>query len=250
LNERYTELEGVTSQAGPWQEAIEERAMRLALVKGKAKPMVPVGPGGVNSTFELELEGVGHTVYKPRKGEIDCRRPITPGTFYLREAAAYRVDRRFGFELVPITVIRTIDGDIGSIQKWVELERYFITDYTRLDQARMAVLDYILANTDRHGINWRTQDSARPAAVDNGLCLPRDTSYPLRSKWVQRMVGKELPEEVQRAVLAVDIDDAVIVLEELGIESQAVDGFRARLDEVRSQSRIVGTAWGGPIIAV
>jgi hypothetical protein len=247
LNRRNTELEGVRIQAGPWQEIADEQAVRSAAMKEKPKPIVTLDPTGVNRTYELELEGIGHTVFKPRKGEIDCQRPITPGSYYVREAAAFRVDWRFGFDLVPITVIRTIDGDIGSVQKWVELDRYFITDYTSLDQARMAVLDYILANTDRHGVNWRTQDDGRPAAVDNGLCLPRDGSYPIRSKWVKRMVGKELPDELKKAILAVNLDDAAILLEELKIDDQAVDGFRARLDEVRKQGRILSSAWPGRI---
>jgi hypothetical protein len=223
--------------------------MRLAPLKGSPKLLVSVDPRGVNSSYELELDGIGRTVFKPQKGETDCRRPITPGSYFLREVAAYRVDRRFGFDLVPITVIRTISGDIGSVQKWVELDRYFITDYTRLDQARMAVLDYVLANTDRHGVNWRTQDDSRPAAVDNGLCLPRDASYPIRSKWVKQMVGKELPEEVRQAMLVVTLDDAVTLLKELSIDGPALDGFRARLDEVRSQGRILASAWRGLIVA-
>jgi len=39
---------------------------------------------------------------------------------YVYEAAAYRLDRLLGIGLVPVTVIREIDGELGSLQYWIE----------------------------------------------------------------------------------------------------------------------------------
>ena len=39
---------------------------------------------------------------------------------YQHEVAAYRVDRMIGLGLVPVTVLRDIGGENGSLQFWVE----------------------------------------------------------------------------------------------------------------------------------
>ena len=39
---------------------------------------------------------------------------------YVYEVAAYRIDRLLGIGLVPVTVLRTIDGEVGSLQHWIE----------------------------------------------------------------------------------------------------------------------------------
>nr|NIM64006.1 hypothetical protein [Acidobacteriota bacterium]NIQ87020.1 hypothetical protein [Acidobacteriota bacterium] len=37
-----------------------------------------------------------------------------------QEVAAYRLDRFLGLGLVPVTVLREVDGVEGSMQQWVE----------------------------------------------------------------------------------------------------------------------------------
>jgi hypothetical protein len=47
----------------------------------------------------------------------------SPGTAtdrYQHEVAAYRLDRQLGLNMVPVTVIRELDGQSGSLQTWVE----------------------------------------------------------------------------------------------------------------------------------
>jgi hypothetical protein len=39
---------------------------------------------------------------------------------YAYEVAAYRLDRMLAIGLVPVTVIREIDGELGSLQYWIE----------------------------------------------------------------------------------------------------------------------------------
>jgi len=232
-------------QAEAWHETKGERVLRLADVVHKKLTTPP----GINVSYELDLKGPGKALFKPKSGEAACRPSITPGTYLLREALAFRLDRMFGFNLVPVTVIRKVDGEDGSAQTWVNIDRWYIHQYTKLDQARMAVLDYVMGNTDRHAFNWRTQVDGRPAAVDNGLSLPRNASYPIRSKWVVQMLKTELPERVQTEVTQANPDTALRYLEEMGIEAVAADGFSRRLDELRSNGLILGTEWAGPIVA-
>ncbi|MEE8522656.1 MAG: hypothetical protein V3T72_01895 [Thermoanaerobaculia bacterium] len=83
---------------------------------------------------------------------------------YVYEIAAYRVDRLAGIGMVPVTVLRVVDGEPGSLQLWIE-------DVTTLEKALadptaevenfdllverltvMYVLDALIMNVDRnHG---------------------------------------------------------------------------------------------------
>lgn len=80
------------------------------------------------------------------------------------EVAAYRVDRLLGIGLVPVTVLRTIDGEQGSLQFWIEhamkIQEAFDRDLpvgdTDLLLQRlmlMYVLDAMIYNIDRNFTN-------------------------------------------------------------------------------------------------
>jgi hypothetical protein len=231
----------VKSQADSWEETAEEQAVRLAAVKSKMP--LKVWSGGVNVSYDLHLLHVGRFVFKPKSGEQATRSSIAIGTQYLREAAAYRIDRALGFNLVPITVVRDVDGDVGSAQAWVDAEGSAYA-YLKVDEARLATLDYILGNTDRHVFNWRTQVDGRPSAIDNGLCLPLNKTEPLRSRWIHLHRNKELPDKIMEAVHALTEASATGILMGLSIEDRAIAGFRSRLAEVKQEGRITLTAWG------
>lgn len=62
----------------------------------------------------------------------------------------------------------------------------------------MAVLDYVLANSDRHDDNYRTQPDGRPAGIDNGYCLPRDGEDGIRSDFVADALGQPLQPALAR----------------------------------------------------
>lgn len=79
---------------------------------------------------------------------------------YEHELAAYRLDRKMSLDLVPVTVLREIDGQRGSLQSWVEgavdqeaassyeLE-LFRSDETARQLARGKVFDALIGNSDR-----------------------------------------------------------------------------------------------------
>lgn len=244
-------MEKVTNEADAWKETSEEQTLRLAGVKGNPMPLT-ITDRGVNASYEVEFDGVGRAVFKPKSGEVLCRKSISPGTHYVREAAAFRLDRVCGFNLVPLTVIRDVGGEIGSVQLWVVIDGWD-SDYSKVDVARMAAFDYIIGNTDRHFFNSRTQESEkrpRPSAIDNGLCLPRDTSEPLRSRWVSRNLNNELPDPVKTEVLRLTPALATAILKPLGVEDAAIEGLLRRLEEVQTYGVISGKAWGGAIKAI
>jgi hypothetical protein len=80
---------------------------------------------------------------------------------YVYEVAAYHIDRMLGIGLVPVTVLRTIDGEPGSLQTWIEgamlMQDAFDRDLpvvnTELLLQRlmlMYVLDALIYNIDRN----------------------------------------------------------------------------------------------------
>jgi hypothetical protein len=83
---------------------------------------------------------------------------------FVYEVAAYRLDRLLGIGLVPVTVLRTIDGEQGSLQYWIEdamkmqdaFDRDLPVGNTQLLLQRlmlMYVLDAMIYNIDRNFTN-------------------------------------------------------------------------------------------------
>ncbi len=136
--------------------------------------------GGCNESVILKLKDDGSGVFKPRSGEKpDLRSSIPAGTHFLKESAAYTVDKALGLEMIPPTVIREVDGEPGSIQKFIpDAKTGNELDYQELhskqdELRRLQVLDYILWNSDRHYGNLLVKDD-KIYAIDNGLCFGND----------------------------------------------------------------------------
>jgi len=86
------------------------------------------------------------------------------GRRYSHEVAAYRLDRLLGLGMVPATVLREIDGVVGSLQLWVE--NAISEDSRRAEDLQPAdpeafasslaaskVFDLVIFNIDRNGAN-------------------------------------------------------------------------------------------------
>jgi len=85
---------------------------------------------------------------------------------YRFEAAAYRLDRMLGIGLVPVTVVREVNGKVGSVQEWIEdvsslrkvLENPLGADQGNVNLLRrrltsMYVFDSLIYNIDRNHDN-------------------------------------------------------------------------------------------------
>lgn len=145
-------------------------------------------------------------VFKPHDGE----NPHVQHEYHIdrmdvREVLAYEISEHFGFDLVPPTVHREINGQVGSLQlfipqesyqtvEWVEkLSRQSHFDFARdsVDWELMAAFDYIIANTDRHARNVlvrydregervspvETDYGAELVAIDNGTSFSSQGYY-------------------------------------------------------------------------
>lgn len=131
-----------------------------------------LGADSANVVLFVELEDDGSAIYKPVSGEQPyLRHGIEAGTYYQRERAAYLVDRFLGLGLVPPTVIRELDGEIGSLQQFIpETTGSWGVDLSQLqeDLYQLWVFDYIIWNTDRHAGNLLFQGN-KLFAIDHGL---------------------------------------------------------------------------------
>lgn len=138
-------------------------------------------PYSSNYTFLARLrlgDEESLAVYKPRRGE----RPLwdfPPGTLASRERAAYLVSRASGWDLVPVTVIRS-DAPLGegSLQLFIEHDpevHYFTLMHDRLDEfARFAAFDVVVNNADRKSGHVIEDAEHRLWAVDHGLTFHVD----------------------------------------------------------------------------
>lgn len=137
----------------------------------------------INTTLIVSFgkEGSVKGVFKPAEGELlDGRANIELGTLWRNEVAASRLNdalRPLGFDMVPMTVARTVDGQIGSLQLFVNGARP-ATRSDVLDRAvaeKFKVFDYITGNSDRHIGNVlvvNREGKNLPVLIDNGLAFP------------------------------------------------------------------------------
>jgi len=128
----------------------------------------------------LHLSGGMKGVFKPSNGEHPLRSAIQPGTHYRREAAASALADVIGMhDLVPPTTVRNHNGEIGSIQQFMDGQVAFRaprgSEYDGdTDAARAAVFDYLIGNTDRHMGNWLVSPQGKLVLIDHGLSFPTD----------------------------------------------------------------------------
>lgn len=212
------------------------------------------------------------------------------GQHAAREVAAYRVDEALGFGRVPpTTIVEKGPYGPGSNQIWIlsspgralaawrrrpaaEQEASMTAwrnsssgeeraaiyeewlrpnkEYPQVQREQMAVLDYVMANTDRHWNNYRTGRDGEIVAIDHALSFPEspDPRYGIRSDFVREFHNKELCAEVVDSARAVDMDRLRTALLDTGLSDKAVDGALDRLMEIRTHGKITGENWPGEIL--
>ncbi len=154
---------------------------------------------GSNKIFFVKLKGDGSGVFKPEFGELPSFREWAGGALYKRERAAYLVDRFLDLGLVPPTVIKEVDGKIGSFQEFIndaktgyEVEKdKYVPEMTKL-----WVFDFIIWNSDRNSRNFLfDKDEKKLHAIDNGIAFCKSRFRPSETFYDQ-----PIPEECREKI--------------------------------------------------
>ena len=185
----------------------EKQALKDAVVVGKKE----LG-GGANASHIITLADGGKAVFKPRAGEAAGLRGSVNGRYYAREAAASDVAELVGMhDMVPATVIKRVDGKVGSAQKFASgatdacLFKLKEALDGNKDVARAAAYDHLIGNLDRSHGNWMLKEG-KMILIDNGLSFPNRTAsvkdQPIQNEAKKR--GLEIPKEIK------DLDPAVL----------------------------------------
>lgn len=129
----------------------------------------------------VDIEGDDRGILKPRPAKRE--ESLWEGVIRApeREVLAYEVAKSMGYDdLVPVTIMRE-DRD-ASLQAWVEDSKTVYSGgwpgVAEEDVRRLAILDTIIGNDDRHEGNVIVSDVGVMYAIDHGLTFSTYTSTP------------------------------------------------------------------------
>lgn len=149
-------------------------------------------------TAEVEsVEDVGMGVMKPRRATLSqgsqtfdaAYKPIKRGRYkgfwesYEAEVAAYEMDRLLGLDMVPPTIVRRVESNLGSLQLWVEGCKLYadVEDQTppsvqwSWQLSRMKMFDVLINNTDRNAQNFLVDSDFHIILIDHSRAFTSGT---------------------------------------------------------------------------
>jgi hypothetical protein len=122
---------------------------------------------------------------------------------YQAEVAAYELDRLLGLNMVPPTVVREIDEEIGSLQLWVEGCHLYedVQDQVPQDDrwnrqmSRMRLFDRLIGNGDRGPRNFLVDAAWNIVLIDHSQAF--QSSEELDSAMLPGRFDRELVEKMK-----------------------------------------------------
>jgi hypothetical protein len=196
------------------EDIFQETSKEKMLKTNEIESMREVG-NGVSKPLKVVFKDGTAGIFKPVSHEEEISRPtIARGTLYKRERAAYLVDKFLDFGLIPPTVIREINGEIGSLQEFIpgtkSLKEYR-TYEQRNEESNMLrdnylelqkdwILNYIIYNsdTDAQYNNILIKDGKKVYAIDNALSFGNDLMFANQEEYYG--YGKPLPKEIREKI--------------------------------------------------
>lgn len=174
-----------------------------------------------------------------------------------REILAYDLDKALGFNLVPPTIGRFVDGiGFGSVQGWVTAPlaidwlKKAKWDYKKHPENpwfhRIAAFDFITGQIDRHAANWLLDERGRVYAIDNGYSFVKgDDRRFLKCNVGKALVGRRIHPLVREEIAKIDSSFVAELLKGRGFQCGEEAGVLKRLDEIKKMSvwRVLGGYW-------
>jgi hypothetical protein len=141
-----------------------------------------------NVVYKVRLEDGTLGVFKSAI-DMDIRsensRKNISGKIAEREVLASEINDILGLKFVPTTVLKDVNGDLGSFQMYHHNgenawhKSVFSKRFDGKNNERLAgAFDYLIGHSDRHENNWRLPLTAnRLVLIDNGLSMPSGNEY-------------------------------------------------------------------------
>ena len=135
-------------------------------------------------------------LFKPEGEELETLNFRVGGHQYLREEAAYLLDRSLQAFLVPVAYVAEVNDERGAVIYYSEHAGKGYKDVSKYASKWVelaAIFDWVSCQTDRHGGNYLTHpdDPDRPLLIDNGLGFPTE-DHDYKSPFIAAMAGKQL----------------------------------------------------------
>jgi len=257
------QTDGITQEAFqkildalPAADIIDTPAVRT-ISSGEISSRKPVDRKGINISMQVTFSDGTQAIWKPMAGESrNARAGIKDGTMYRREAVTYDIAKIVGnADLVPPTVVREVNGEVGSMQAWqqgarvaVEMQESEVLGKFPDEVRRSAVQNFILGNTDRHQGNWMVTADGHMKLIDNGLVLSSIPKNFLVLDYLYAMPLRVQTELISEPYLAAWRDAAKwkqveAAMRAQGIEEKAIEQAGVRRTLLLAQG--TGTTWKG-----
>lgn len=204
--------------------------------------------GNINTVYYAHVTGLGNGYIKLDNEENYGYPRFTPF-----EVGAYRVSEILGFHNVPNTVALehptfgpcVFSAEVAGEPLALRADwgcGWFAMPYTLGDMQKMACLDIIIGNTDRHGNNYRTAEDGSPMGIDHGLCFGARRSGD--SRFVRSLIhhGHTVVQPWLMSLLGkADLDKIETELLTLGVCHEQIDLLAQRLIGLYTKGTI---GWG------
>jgi hypothetical protein len=242
------------------QESVRGRAETMRKASGKPEAFIMNTRrvmGGKGECHRVLFDDGTRAAYKPTAGSVLVQMekqgrgeeitidPKIPES--KRERAVFDLSAMAGFDVVPPVELVDYDG-VGSPggghamawvdgQEAIDIEDQYYKDISanHPDLHRIAALDFITGNVDRHQGNFMRGKDGRWYAIDNGLCFTRDMELGMSwSDVMRKLMMHVTPPEVRAEIASIDKDAMGGIMKEAGFDAVDIKAAQTRLDVLKA----------------
>lgn len=179
----------------------EQNLVESKLLTGNLQKKEELRGTNKNLIYYCELDNGSSGIFKPKSGELSSFwEENMEGRKYKHERAAYLVSKIVDLRLVPPTVIREIDNEIGSFQEWIHGRdlRDWRAEFFSKEEMPPNVADqeitcdifkYCIADHDNTSANKMIDENGKIYSTDNGNAFLREE---VRFSTNENQLGKQI----------------------------------------------------------